>query len=81
MLGADSTSQVLVDFPSFIATRPHSPGRSSTKSGPTLRAEVFMVPHHASKYGLNIGLVEAVQPAVSLISSVGGGGKYNFPHR
>ena len=38
------------------------------------------MPHHASKHGLNLGLVEAVAPSLSLVSSVGGGGKYNFPH-
>ena len=38
------------------------------------------MPHHASKHGLNLSLVEAVGPSLSLVSSVGGGGKYNFPH-
>ena len=38
------------------------------------------MPHHASKHGLTLGLVEAVAPSLSLVSSVGGGGKYNFPH-
>jgi hypothetical protein len=52
----------------------------ATGSDP-LRAQVFKVPHHASKHGLNLELIELVDPAVSLVSSVGGGGKYNFPHR
>ena len=45
-----------------------------------LSADVFKVPHHASKHGLNLELVEAIDPSFCLISSVGGGGKYNFPH-
>jgi hypothetical protein len=38
------------------------------------------VSHHASKHGINIELIERVHPRISLISSVGGGGKYGFPH-
>jgi hypothetical protein len=41
---------------------------------------VFKVPHHMSKHGLSLELVEQVSPALSLVSSVAGGGKYNFPH-
>jgi hypothetical protein len=33
-----------------------------------------------SKHGLSLELVEQVSPALSLVSSVAGGGKYNFPH-
>ena len=36
--------------------------------------------HHASKHGINIELIERMHPRVSLISSVGGGGRYGFPH-
>ena len=32
-------------------------------------------------HGLNLELMELVDPDVSLVSSVAGGGKYNFPHR
>jgi hypothetical protein len=45
-----------------------------------LRADVFKVPHHGSKHGLNLELVEAISPTLCLVSSVGGGGEYNFPH-
>ena len=45
-----------------------------------LRAHVFKVPHHASKHGVNIELVERIRPSVALVSSIGGGGKYAFPH-
>ena len=33
-----------------------------------------------SKHGLNLELVEQISPDLSLVSSVAGGGKYNFPH-
>jgi hypothetical protein len=45
-----------------------------------LRAAVFKVSHHGSKHGISLELVELIQPAISLISSVGGGGQYRFPH-
>jgi hypothetical protein len=86
LLGADaqtlSWGQVMVDFPEL---RPDdSPVakelRLALGSNP-LRAQVFKVPHHASKHGVNLELVEAIQPKLSLVSSVAGAGKYNFPHR
>jgi hypothetical protein len=45
-----------------------------------LAAHVLKVSHHASKHGINIELIERMTPTVSLISSVGGGGRYGFPH-
>ena len=86
LLGADSLlaswSQVLVDFPELHPEKAPVAAAIEEALGPdALDAEVFKVPHHASKHGLSLGLVEAVDPQVSLISSVGGGGKYNFPHR
>jgi hypothetical protein len=45
-----------------------------------LAADILKVSHHASKHGINIELIERVHPSVSLISSVGGGGRYGFPH-
>jgi hypothetical protein len=85
ILGADaqtlSWAQVLVDFPEL---RPDdSPVakqlRMALGNNP-LSAQVLKVPHHASKHGVNLELVELIQPKFSLVSSVGGGGKYNFPH-
>ena len=35
-----------------------------------LKADVFKEPHHMSKHGLNLELVEQVSPALSLVSSV-----------
>jgi hypothetical protein len=85
ILGGDaqtrSWAQVLVDFPQL--------GPKNTEVTKALRradgyeplaADVFKVPHHGSKHGLNLELVEQVMPAVSIISSVHHGGKYGFPH-
>ncbi len=85
LLGADSLlaswAQVLVDFPELHAESAPTASAIREALGPdALRAEIFKVPHHASKHGLNLGLVDAVRPSLSLVSSVGGGGKYNFPH-
>src|SRR4051794_4174045 len=85
ILGADaqtrSWAQVLVDFPQL--------GPHNTEVTKALRradgyeplaADVFKVPHHGSKHGLNLELVEQVMPAVSIVSSVHDAGKYGFPH-
>lgn len=85
LLGADaqtlSWGQVMQDFPQIL---PESSSvakvlRQALGADP-LKADVFKIPHHASKRGVNLELVEAVGPKMCLISSVGGGGKYNFPH-
>jgi hypothetical protein len=39
------------------------------------------VSHHGSKHGVNLELVERIGPRVTLVSSVGGAGRYNFPHQ
>jgi beta-lactamase superfamily II metal-dependent hydrolase len=85
LLGADSLfaswAQVLVDFPELHPRNAPAAATIEEALGPdALAAEIFKVPHHASKHGLNLGLVEAVHPDLSLVSSVGGGGKFNFPH-
>ena len=85
LLGADSLlnswSQVLVDFPELHPDNAPAAEAIEKAQGPdALDAEIFKVPHHASKHGLTLGLVEAVGPKLSLVSSVGGGGKFNFPH-
>jgi hypothetical protein len=85
LLGADSLldswANVLVDFPALHRENAPAAEALEKAQGPdALDAEIFKVPHHASKHGLNLGLVEAVSPQLSLVSSVGGGGKYNFPH-
>jgi Metallo-beta-lactamase superfamily len=85
LLGSDSLlaswAYVLTDFPEIDRQTGPLAEELERELGPdALGAEVFKVPHHASKHGLNLGLVEAVAPSLSLVSSVGGGGKYNFPH-
>jgi hypothetical protein len=85
LLGADSQTlswgKVLDDFPTLESTSfPTNRALGIGRGSEPLRAEVFKVPHHGSKHGVNIELVEAIRPAWSLISSVAGGGEYNFPH-
>jgi hypothetical protein len=85
ILGADaqtlSWSQTLVDFPQLGPQRTAaSQALRAGKGTVPLQADVFKVPHHGSKHGVNLELVEAISPKLSLISSVGGGGEYNFPH-
>ena len=85
ILGADaqtlSWSYVMTDFP-YLA---HSGSAAATAigaatGGDMLRSQVLKVSHHCSKHGVNLELVERVAPRYTLVSSVGGGGKYNFPH-
>lgn len=85
ILGADaqttSWAQATLDFPQLR----HQEGAvhrelRSAMGGDPLRGEVFKVPHHASKHGLNIELVERIAPRLSLISSTAGTGRYGFPH-
>ncbi len=85
VLGADaqtlSWSQVMVDFPQLGPERTAvSEALRKARGFELLRADVFTVHHHGSKHGLNLELAEAIKPSLSLISSVGGGGKYEFPH-
>ena len=44
-----------------------------------LRADVFKVPHHGSKHGLTLELVEAIKPKISIVSSVRSGGQLRIP--
>jgi len=85
ILGADaqtrSWGQVLVDFPQLGPQEPAVTKELRKARGyEPLSADVFKVPHHGSKHGLNLELVEEIGPAVSIVSSVHDGGKYGFPH-
>ena len=86
ILGADaqttSWAQATVDFPQLHRGEDAVLYRELRLAQGTdpLKAQVFKVPHHASKHGVNLELVERMEPTVSLISSTNGGGKYNFPH-
>jgi hypothetical protein len=85
ILGADaqtlSWSQALVDFPQ-LGPQETAVTKALRKARGTepLRADVFKVPHHGSKHGLNLELAEAIHPAVSIVSSVHDSGRYGFPH-
>lgn len=85
ILGADSQTlswaQVIGDFPNLH--RDNSPAAEAigkARGAEPLRANVFKVPHHGSKHGVNLELVGLIDPKLSLVSSVGKAGKYNFPH-
>jgi hypothetical protein len=85
LLGADaqtvSWAHALTDFPELHTERSAAAKALRVALGTDpLKAQVFKVPHHMSKHGLSLELVEQVSPALSLVSSVAGGGKYNFPH-
>jgi hypothetical protein len=85
LLGADaqtiSWAHALTDFPELHTERSAAAKALRVALGTDpLKADVFEVPHHMSKHGLNLELVEQVSPELSLVSSVAGGGKYNFPH-
>jgi beta-lactamase superfamily II metal-dependent hydrolase len=86
VLGADaqtlSWSQVLVDFPQLgPANTAVTKALRRARGVEPLSAQIFKVPHHGSKHGLNLELVEAIKPAISLVSSVRQGGRYQFPHQ
>jgi beta-lactamase superfamily II metal-dependent hydrolase len=85
ILGADaqtlSWAHVIEDFPALVASDSAvAKALRKARGVEPLRANVFKVPHHCSKHGLNLELVEEVSPGLSLISSVREGGSYNFPH-
>lgn len=85
LLGADAQTlawaMALDDFPSLEpASSPTAKALRTALGNDPLKADVFKVPHHLSKHGLSLELVEKISPPWSLVSSVAGGGKYNFPH-
>ncbi len=85
VLGADAQTlawgKVMDDFPALEEHRSQVAKalRMALGTDP-LRGDVFKIPHHGSKHGVNLELVEAIRPAYCLVSSVGGGGEFNFPH-
>jgi hypothetical protein len=85
ILGADaqtlSWSYVLVDFPYLAQSKSDVAKalKAATGSDP-LRSTVLKVSHHCSKHGVNLELVERIHPSFTLVSSVGVGGSYGFPH-
>jgi hypothetical protein len=85
ILGADtqalSWAYADADFPVLAASGSAAARaiKAATGSDP-LRSQVLKVSHHASKHGVNLELVERIKPALTLVSSVAGGGSYRFPH-
>ena len=86
ILGADaqtrSWSHVTADFAPLHRGHDADVYRAVRKAygRDDLSAQILKVSHHASKHGINIELIERMHPRVSLISSVGGGGRHGFPH-
>ncbi len=77
----DSWSHVMTDFPALLPTESPVLRALGMRQGfSPLRAEVLKVPHHGSKLGTTVELAAAIEPRLALVSSVGGGGKHNFPH-
>jgi hypothetical protein len=87
LLGADaqftSWAQATIDFPELRQDSRQALARElrAVRGADQLRAEVFKLSHHASKHGVTLELVERIAPELALVSSVGGRGKYGFPHR
>jgi len=85
ILGADaqttSWAQATVDFPQLhqLEGPLYKELRAALGRDP-LKAQIFKVPHHASKHGLNIELVERIAPSLTVVSSSAGSGRYGFPH-
>ncbi len=85
ILGGDAQTLawagVVEDFPELVANpSPVYAALRMAQGGDTLAADVLKVSHHGSKHGINLELIERIRPGLSLISSVGGGGEFNFPH-
>ena len=86
LLGADaqftSWAQATIDFPDLQQMQNSALARELRAARGTdyLRADVFKLSHHASKHGVNVELMERVDPALTLISSEAGGGRHGFPH-
>jgi hypothetical protein len=86
LLGADaqftSWAQTNIDFPNLQqAQNPALAKELRAATGKDyLSADLFKISHHASKHGINLEVMERVAASIALVSSVGGGGKYGFPH-
>jgi hypothetical protein len=86
VLGADaqtlSWSHVLMDFPELLPSS--SPAaqaiNAATRYRDLLAAEVLKISHHGSKKGLNLEVIERINPIYAIVSSAVGGAAYNFPH-
>jgi competence protein ComEC len=85
ILGGDAQTLawagVVQDFPELVTNpSPVYAALRMAQGSDALAADVLKVSHHGSKHGINLELIERIRPGLSLISSVGGGGEFNFPH-
>jgi hypothetical protein len=86
MLGADtqtlSWSYLLTDFP-YLPDSSTAAAKAikAATGGDLLRSDVMKISHHCSKRGVNLELMERIDPRVTLVSSVAGGGRHKFPHK
>ncbi len=86
LLGADaqftSWAQATVDFPDLRNEQNPILARElqAARGRDYLGSDVFKMSHHASKHGINLELLERVAAKYVLVSSTGGGGRYDFPH-
>lgn len=85
ILGADAQTTswafVATDFPE-LHTRDNEAAKAikAAQGADGLRAKVMKVSHHGSKHGVNLELIERINPALMLVSSTANGAKYHFPH-
>jgi beta-lactamase superfamily II metal-dependent hydrolase len=85
-MGADaqtlSWAYVLTDFPFLRKSETPAAKAIAAAQGDVdlLRSQVFKISHHGSKHGINLELIERINSKVTLVSSVGGGGEFHFPH-
>jgi beta-lactamase superfamily II metal-dependent hydrolase len=84
ILGADAQfdawAQITQEFPELV----HTDNRGQMidpkkKSFKPLRCQVFKVPHHMSKHGATLQVVETLLPRYT-IASCAGDSEYGFPH-
>ena len=85
ILGGDAQTRawgsVIEDFPELVANpSPVFEALRMAGGGDSLNSDLLKVSHHGSKHGINLELIERISPSLSLISSVAGGGEFNFPH-
>ena len=86
VLGGDaqtaSWSFVATDFPQLHADDNAAARAIRAATGADhLSADVLKVAHHASKRGINLELVERINPAITLVSCADHSPAYNFPHQ
>lgn len=86
LLGGDaqfaSWAQTTIDFPDLHHEQNPVLAKElqAARGRDYLACDLFKMSHHASKHGINLELMERVNAKYVLVSSTGGGGRYDFPH-